>query len=114
MLDICANDEHFPISFNPETICSAGMLMPLSSDYGFHIVVASNVFAGISNLQELEIRPHMIQLHREIFSLHLDLENLPQTLSCLFPAERQECDFLFRIVSWRKERKALDVVPMEV
>ena len=52
--------------------------MPLSGDYGFHIVNAAEVFAGISDLQKLEIGAHVIQLHREIFGLHLDFENLPQ------------------------------------
>jgi hypothetical protein len=33
------------------------MVVPLSGDYGFHIVDASEVFAGISDLQELEIGP---------------------------------------------------------
>jgi hypothetical protein len=114
MLDIRANDEHFPISLDPETIRSAGMVVPLSGDYGFHIVVAGEVFAGISNLQELEIGPHVIQLHREIFGLHLDFENLPQILNCLAPAERQKRDFLPGIVSRGKEWKALDVVPVKV
>jgi hypothetical protein len=114
MLDIRANDEHFPISLDPETIRSAGMVVPLSGDYGFHIVDASEVFVGISDLQELEIGPHVIQLHREIFSLHLDFENLPQILNCLVPAERQERNFLPGIISRGKERKALDVVPVKV
>src|SRR6266480_2320577 len=114
MLDIRANDEHFPISLDPETIRSAGMVVPLSSDYGFHIVDAAEVFAGISDLQELEIGPHVIQLHREIFSLHLDFKNLPQIADCLVPAERQERDFLAGIISRGKERKALDVVPVKV
>ena len=114
MLDIRANDEHFPISLDPETIRSAGMVVPLSGDYGFHIVDAGEMFAGISDLQELEIGAHVIQLHREIFSLHLDFENLPQIGDCLVVAECQECDFLFGIVSRGKERKALDVVPVKV
>lgn len=114
MLDIRANDEHFPISLDPETIRSAGMVVLLSGNYGFHIVEASEVFAGIRNLQELEIGPHMIQLHRKIFSLHLDFENLPQILNCLVPAERQERNFLLGIISRGKERKALDVVPVKV
>src|SRR5206468_3984606 len=114
MLDIRANDEHFPISLDPETIRSAGMIVPLSGDYGFHIVDAGEVFSGISDLQELEIGPHMIQLHREIFRLHLDFENLPQILDCLVPAKRQERNFLFGIISRGKERKALDVVPVKV
>src|SRR5205809_1987084 len=114
MLNIRANDEHFPISLDPETIRSAGMVMPLSSHYGFHIVDAGEVFAGISDLQELEIGPHVIQLHREIFRLHLDFENLPQIANCLAPAERQERDFLSGIISRGKERKALDVVPVKV
>ena len=114
MLDIRANDEHFPVSLDPETIRSAGMVVPLSGDYGFHIVDAGEVFAGISDLQELEIGPHVIQLHREIFGLHLDFENLPQIADCLVPAERQERDFLPGIISRGKERKALDVVPVKV
>ena len=70
--------------------------------------------ARISDLQELEIGPHVIQLHREIFSLHLDFEDLPQIANCLVPAEREERDFLLGIVSRGKERKALDVVPVKV
>src|SRR5213595_2484266 len=114
MLDIRANDEHFPLSLDPVTIRSAGMVVPLSGDYGFHIVDAGEVFAGISDLQELEIGAHVIQLHREIFRLHLDFENLPQIANRLVPAERQERDFLSGIISRGKERKALDVVPVKV
>src|SRR5881296_3768510 len=114
MLDIRANDEDFSISLDPETICSTGMVVPLSGDYGFHIVDAGKVFAGISDLQELEIGPHVIQLHRKIFRLHLDFENLPQIGDCLVPAERQQRDFLCGIISRGKERKALDVVPVKV
>jgi hypothetical protein len=114
MLDIRANDEDFPISLDPETIRSPGMVVPLSGHYGLHIVDAGEVFAGISDLQELEIGPHVIQLHREIFRLHLDFKNLPQIGDCLVAAERQERDFLFGIISWGKERKALDVVPVKV
>ena len=88
--------------------------MPLSRDYGFHIVDAGEVFAGISDLQELEVGAHVIQLHREILRLHLDFENLPQIGDCLVAAECQECDFLFGIISRGKERKALDVVPVKV
>src|ERR1700692_1469002 len=110
MLDIRANDEHFPISLNLETIRSAGMVVPLSRDYGFHIVDAGEVFAGISDLQELEMGSQVIQLHREIFRLHLDFENLPQIGDCLVAAKRQERDFLLVIISRSKERKALDVV----
>src|SRR5947208_10243709 len=114
MLDIRANDEHFAVPLNPETIRSAGMVMPLGGDNGFYIVDAGEVFAGISDLQELEIGPHVIQLHREIFRLHLDFENLPQIGNRLVPAERQERDFLAGIISRGKERKALDVVPVKV
>src|SRR6266566_8044185 len=114
MLDIRANDEHLPISLDPETIRSARMVMPLSGDNGFYIVDAGEVFAGISDLQELEIGPHVIQLHREIFRLHLDFENLPQIADCLVPADRQKRDFLAWIISLGKKREALDVVPVEV
>src|SRR5947207_8111411 len=88
MLEICANDEDFVILLDPETICATGMVVPLSADHGFHIVDASEVLAGISDLQELESGPHVIQLHWEIFRLHLDFENLPQISDCLAPAER--------------------------
>jgi hypothetical protein len=114
MLDIRANDEHSPISLDPETIRSAGMVVPLSGDYGFHIVDASEVLAGIGDLQELEIGAHVIQLYREIFSLHLDFKNLAQIPNCLIPAERQERNLLPGIISRGKERKALDVVPVKV
>src|SRR5256886_8496354 len=114
MLDIRANDEHLPNSLDPETIRYGGMVMPLSGDNGVYIVDASEMFAGISDLQELEIGPHVIQLHREILRLHLNFENLPQIANRLVPAERQEHDFLPGIISRRKERKALDVVPVKV
>src|SRR6266481_4329623 len=114
MLDIRTNDEHFPIPLDPETIRSAGMVMPLSSNHCLDLIDAGEVVAGISDLQELEIGPHVIQLHREIFSLHLDFEYLPQIVNCLVPAERQERDFLFGIISRDKERKALAVVPVKV
>src|SRR5262249_22351950 len=114
MLNIRANDEHFPLSLHPETIRSAGMIVPLSGDYGFHIVDAGEVFSGISDLQELEVGPHAIQLDWEIFRLHLDFENLAQIADCLVTAEHQQRDFLPGIISRSKERKALDVVPMKV
>ncbi len=114
MLDIRANNENPPLSLEPVTIRSAGMVMPLSGDNGFYVVDASEVFAGISDLQELEIGAHVIQLHREILRLHLDFENLPQIANRLVPAERQERDFLPGIISRGKERKALDVVPVKV
>ena len=114
MLDIRANDEHFAVSLNPETIRSSGMVVPLSGDHGCHIVETGEVFAGISDLQELEIGPHAIQLHREIFRLHLDFENLPQIGHRLVPAERQERNLLLGIISRGKKRKALDVVPVKV
>jgi hypothetical protein len=114
MLDIRANDEHFAVPLNPETIRSAGMVVPLRGNNGWHIAEGGEVPAGISNLQELEIGTHAIQLHREIFGLHLDFENLPQICHCLVPAERQERDFLPGIISRGEERKALDVVPVKV
>ena len=114
MLDIRANDEHFAVSLNPETIRSAGMVVPLSGNHGFHIVDAGEMIAGVSDLQELEIGSHAIQLDREVLGLHLDFENLPQIANCLVPAERQQRDFLLGVISGSKERKALDVVPVKV
>ena len=66
MLDIRANDQHFSVSLDPETICAAGMVVPLRGNNGWHIAVDGEVFAGISDLQELEIGPHVIQLDRNI------------------------------------------------
>src|SRR5436190_2471018 len=114
MLDIRANDEHFSISLNPETICSARMVVPFRGNHCLDIVDAGEVFAGISDLQKLEIGPHVIQLDREIFRLHLDFENLPQIADRLILAERQQRDFLPGIISRGKERKALNVVPVKV
>src|SRR6266403_3353537 len=114
MLDIHADDEHLPLSLDPETVRAAVMVMSLSGDNGVYIVDLGEVFAGISDLQELEIGAHVIQLHREILRLHLDFENLPQIANRLVPAERQERDFLPGIISRRKERKALDVIPVKV
>ncbi len=72
------------------------------------------VFAGLSDLQELEIGSHAFQLHREVFLLHLDFEDLPQMGDCLVAAKRQECNLLSGIIGRGKERKALDVVPVKV
>jgi hypothetical protein len=90
------------------------MVVPLSGHHGFHIVDAREVFAGISDLQELKICPHVIQLHREILRLHLDFENLAQIAERLVPTKRQDREFLPGIISRGKERKALDVVPVKV
>src|SRR5438034_4827223 len=98
MLDIRAHDEHPPISLNPETIRSARMVMPLSRDYGFHIVDTGEVFAGISDLQELEVGANVIQLDREIFGLHLYFENFPQITNCLFATKRKHLAFLFGLI----------------
>src|SRR3954452_5914828 len=114
MLDIRANDKRFPISLDPETVCSAGMVVPLSGNHGRHIVDAGEMLAGISDLQKLEVGSHVIQLHREIFGLHLNFENLPQIGDCLAAPERQEGDFLFGIVGRAKEREALNVVPVKM
>jgi hypothetical protein len=78
MLDIRANDKRFSISLDPETVRSAGMVVLFGSNHGRHIVDAGEMLAGISDLQKLEVGSHVIQLHREIFGLHLDFENLPQ------------------------------------
>lgn len=56
----------------------------------------------------------MIQLYREIFLLHLDFENLPQISDRLILAERQQRDFLAGIISRRKKRKTLDMIPVKV
>ena len=114
MLNVRANDEHFATSLDSKSIRSAGMVVPERGHHGFYIVVGCEVLAGISDLQELEICPHVIQLHREILGLHLDFENLLQVGDCLAPAERQKGDFLAGIISWGKKGKTLDVVPVKM
>src|SRR2546423_1840421 len=113
MLDICANHKHLATSLDPKAIRSAGMVMPLSGNHSFDIVHGGEMLAGIRDLQELEICPHVFQLDREILGLHLNLENLPQVVDGLIPAERQQSEFLAGIISRRKKRKALDVVPVK-
>src|SRR5690242_4633931 len=114
MLHVCADNEHFPVSLDPETICSTGMIMPLSSDNGFNVVDAGEVLTCIGDLQKLEIGSHVVQLHREIFRLHLYLENLSQICYRLTPAQCEKCNFLRRIISRRKEWETLDVVPVKM
>src|SRR5438045_9322062 len=101
MLDICANDKHLATSLDPKAIRSAGMVMPLSGNHSFNIVHGGEMLAGIRDLQELEICPHVIQLDREILGLHLNLENLPQVVECLVPAERARVD----VLTWAKHRQ---------
>ena len=72
------------------------------------------MFAGIGDLQELEISSHLFQLYWEIFRLHLDLEDLPQMTNGLIPGKREEHDFLTWIIGRSKEGKALDVIPVKV
>ena len=114
MLDIDANDERFSLSLDPQTIRPARMVVPLRGDHRFDVADAGEVFAGISDLEELEIGPHVIQLDREIFRLHLDFENFPQIANRLVPANCQQSNFLPGIVSGGKERKALDVIPVKM
>ena len=114
MLNVRANDEHLAISLDPETIRAAGMVVLLSGDQGLHIVDAREVFAGLGDLEELEIGSHLFQLHWEVFRLHLDLEDLPQMANGLIPGKREERNFLTEIIGWGKERKALDVIPVKV
>src|SRR6188474_895739 len=114
MLNVRANDEHSSIAFDPETIRSTGMVVFLRGDHGLHILDGGEVFAGIGDLQELEIGSHLLQLYWEIFRLHLDLEDLPQMTNGLIPGKREEHDFLTGIIGRGKEGKALDVVPVKV
>lgn len=114
VFNVRANDKDAAISLDPETIGSAGMIVPLSSDQGLHIVDTAEVLAGIGNLQELEIGSHALQLHGEVFHLHLDLEDLLQMADGLIPAQGKERDFLIGIIGWGKERKTLDMVPVKV
>ena len=114
MLNVGANDQHSAMSFDPKAMRATGVIVFLGGDQGFHIVDAAEVFAGVGDLQKLEIGSHLFQLHWEVFRLHLDLEDLPQMTNGLIPAKREERDFLTGIIGRGKERKALDVVPVKV
>src|SRR4030095_8958925 len=98
MLNVRANHEHSSIAFDAETIRSTGMVVFLGGDQGFHIVDAAEVFASLSDFHEFEIASNLFQLHRELFRLHLDLEDLPQMTNGLIAAKREERDFLSGIV----------------
>jgi hypothetical protein len=46
---------------------AAASWRPLSSLASLSVVDAGEVFAGVGDLQELEIGSHALQLHREVF-----------------------------------------------
>ena len=55
--NIIDTHKHFAVSLDPETRRCARMVMPLSGDYGCHIVDAGEVFAGISDCRNLKLAP---------------------------------------------------------
>src|ERR1044071_6392354 len=107
MLNIGANDEHFAVAFNAETISPSGVIVPATGDNDFLLVDVGEVFAGVFYLQKFKLRPHAIQLHRKVLRLERDLEDLPQIANGLAFAERENRDFLVGIVSRGEKRKSL-------
>src|SRR5262249_44347411 len=114
MLNIRANDQHLAIALNSKTIRAARVIVPLTGDDGWHIVVGGEVFTGIFDLEKFKLRPHLIQLHRKILRLEGHLKNLPQASDGLALAEGENRDFLVRIIRLGEEGKTLQVIPMEV
>jgi hypothetical protein len=118
MLNIRANDQYLAIAFNPTSIRSTWVVVPLSGDGGLHIVDAGEVFAGIHasifDLQKFKLGPHPVQLHRKVLRLQRDFEDFPQIADGLVPAEREYRDFLLGIIRRGEKGKTLDVIPMKV
>jgi hypothetical protein len=114
MLNIRANNQHLTAVFNSIAIRSARVIVPLTGDFGFYIISGREVLAGIFNFQKFKLRPHMVQLHREVLSLQGDLEDFPQIADGLVPAKRENRDFLLWIICLGKKGEALDVIPMKM
>jgi len=88
MLNIRANDQHLTLAFNPESIRSTRVVVPLTGDCGLHIVDIGEVLAGIFDLQKFKLGPHPVQLHRKVLRLQGDFKDFPQIADGLVPAER--------------------------
>jgi len=114
MLNIRANDQHLAVAFNPKTIRTARMIVPLAGDFGFHTIDAGEVFAGIFDLQKFKLGAHLVQLHGKVLRLQGHLKDLPQIADGLAPAERENRDVLLGIIRRREKWETLHVIPMEV
>ena len=114
LLPLELEDQHLAAALNPKTIRSTGVVVPLTSNFGFHIVDTGEVFAGIFDLQKLKLGTHHVQLHRKVLRLHGDLEDFPQIADGLVPAERKHRDFLRGIIGRSEKGEPLDVIPMKV
>ena len=114
MLDVGADDEGFSLAFNAEGIGSAGMILPEGGDLGRDAVDVDDVFAGPLDGEEVEVGTHVVELHGEVFLLHLDLEDLAEAVDGLVLADGEDGDLLSGDVGGAKEGEALDVVPVEV
>jgi hypothetical protein len=114
MLNIRANDQHLALALNPKSIRSAGVIEPLTGDFGFHIVDGGEVFARIFDLQKFKLGPHPVQLYRKVLRLQRNLKDFPQIADGLAPAERENRDFLLGIIRRSEKGETLDVIPMKV
>ena len=114
MLNIRANHQHLAVALNPKPVRPARVIVPLAGDFGFHIVDSGEVFAGILDLQKFKLSPHLVQLHRKVLRLQRHLKNLPEIADGLAPAERENRDFLLRIIRRGKKGETLQVIPMKV
>jgi len=94
MLDIGAEDQHLPVSFDPVPIRATRMIMPVGGHLGDGVVDASEIFAGFIAMQELKGGTHAIELDREILRLHLHLKNFPEVANGPALAQSEPWRFL--------------------
>jgi len=114
MLNIRANDKHLALALNPKTVRAARVIVSLGGDFGFHIVDAGEMFAGIFDLHKVKLGPHLIQLHREVLRLQGNLKDLPQIADALVLAKRENGDFLPGVVRRGEKGETLHVIPMKM
>lgn len=114
MLDIRANDQNFSLPFHAQAVRAAGMVVPVGGDFGERAMVAVKIFAIFIEVQKFKAGAHAIQSYRKIFRLHCGGKNSSQIRDLTASAERENIDFLARIERRRKERKALNMIPMKV
>src|SRR5215471_5004815 len=114
MLDIGAEDQHLPVSFESVPIRAARMIMPIGGHVDDGIVDTGEMLAGLIDLQEFKGSTHTIELDREILDLHLHFKNLPEVANGPALAQSENHDVLGNIIGGRKEGKALNIVPVKI
>ena len=60
MLHIRANDQYLALALNATAVGSARVVKPLTGHFGFHIIFAGEVFAGIFDLEKFKLCAHPV------------------------------------------------------